>query len=127
MYYVNSFGAAAGCLLAGFCLIPALGLHWTNWLAAALNLLAAGLAVVVQRSLTATPAATVGAEVAVGEALADKAQEPYRARRIALRVIAISGALAMLYEVAWIRLLTLSMGSSTYSFSLMLSAFIAIE
>ena len=32
--------------------------------------------------------------------------------------------LAMMYEVIWIRLLTLTVGSSTYSFSLMLAAFI---
>ena len=37
---------------------------------------------------------------------------------------AVSGAAAMLYEVAWIRLCSLVLGSSTYSFSVMLAAFI---
>lgn len=37
---------------------------------------------------------------------------------------ALSGAVAMIYEVAWIRLCSLILGSSTYSFSIMLSAFI---
>jgi spermidine synthase len=39
--------------------------------------------------------------------------------------VGLSGAAAILYEVAWIRLLSLVLGSSTHAFSFMLAAFIA--
>ena len=37
LYAINTFGAAAGCYLAGFQLLPTIGLLWTINLAAALN------------------------------------------------------------------------------------------
>src|SRR2546423_654475 len=41
-----------------------------------------------------------------------------------LGVALITGASSFIYEVAWIRMLSLVLGSSTHSFELMLSAFI---
>jgi spermidine synthase/tetratricopeptide (TPR) repeat protein len=44
--------------------------------------------------------------------------------RLALLGAALSGAAAMVYEVGWIRLTAVIWGSSTYSFTVMLAAFI---
>ncbi|MBI2948430.1 MAG: fused MFS/spermidine synthase [Verrucomicrobia bacterium] len=44
--------------------------------------------------------------------------------RVAIVAIGFSGFVAMLYEVAWTRLLALALGSSTHAFSLMLVTFI---
>ncbi len=45
--------------------------------------------------------------------------------RVVVWGAAISGFLVMVYEVAWIRMLSTILGSSTYSFTLMLAAFIS--
>jgi spermidine synthase len=45
--------------------------------------------------------------------------------RLALVGIGVSGFVAMLYEVAWTRLLGLALGSSTHAYSLMLATFIS--
>jgi predicted membrane-bound spermidine synthase/tetratricopeptide (TPR) repeat protein len=44
--------------------------------------------------------------------------------RIALRIAALTGFCAMVYEVVWLRLLIPVLSSSTYSFSIILAAFI---
>jgi len=44
---------------------------------------------------------------------------------LAVLVAGISGMAAMMYEVAWVRLLIPVLGSSTVSFTLMLVAFIS--
>ncbi|MBN1516075.1 fused MFS/spermidine synthase [Candidatus Sumerlaeota bacterium] len=128
LYYINSFGAALGCVGAGFFLIPRLGLAGANMTAATLNVAVAGLALWAERGIRRHSGeledAHGGREVIVDEAHANEALEPERNRQIAVWAAGISGALAMMYEVIWIRLLTLTIGSSTYSFSLMLSAFI---
>src|SRR5688572_22774657 len=41
LYAANTLGAAAGAILAGFALIPALGLRGTTYVGVALNLIAA--------------------------------------------------------------------------------------
>jgi len=45
--------------------------------------------------------------------------------RIIYGAVFVSGCISLAYEIAWIRLLSLVLGSSTYSFSIMLAAFIA--
>ena len=42
LYAVNTAGAAAGAIAAGFFLIPAFGLRATTWVGVLLNLIAAG-------------------------------------------------------------------------------------
>lgn len=44
---------------------------------------------------------------------------------LALAAIAISGAVAMIYEVCWTRTLSLVIGGSTYAFTVMLSTFLS--
>src|ERR1041384_1875278 len=45
--------------------------------------------------------------------------------RFAGAVIAISGFVALIYEVTWTRVLAMTLGPTTYAFSAMLVAFIA--
>src|SRR5205085_12139320 len=47
-----------------------------------------------------------------------------RARRVALFSFAFSGAAAMVYQVLWSRALAIVIGSSVYSFTLILLAFL---
>lgn len=122
LYFFNSFGAVLGSLLAGFVLIPRLGLNLSIVVAAILNL-SVGLIALSLRPLER------GAQ---GEGMtrdlpSDEARAVYTTMQIRFAIwgIALSGAAALIYEIAWIRLLSLVFGSSTYSFSLMLAAFIA--
>jgi len=112
LYFTNSFGAALGVLAAGFFLIERVGLPGTIQTAAAINLL---IAVVIW---VAFPRAEkpMGVE-----------QQPNSASggiNLFLLVAALTGTASFIYEIGWIRMLSVVLGSSTHSFELMLSAFI---
>ena len=47
LYGVNTIGAAAGCLVAGFYLLPLWGLFWSNLITAGMNLFIGAIAVVL--------------------------------------------------------------------------------
>ncbi|MCP3140682.1 fused MFS/spermidine synthase [Pyxidicoccus xibeiensis] len=121
LYAVNSLGAALGVFLAGTKLVPSVGLAASAQGAAAINVLLALAALALARqhppSLApgqAAPDVEGGAEVAY----------PRAAVRAALLGVALSGFTSMLYQVTWIRLLSIVLGASTYAFTLILTAFI---
>jgi spermidine synthase len=118
LYFLNCIGAVAGCLFAGLFLIAWFGLRLTMLFGAALNMLAAIMAFVI-----AIRPVGVGAEESA--AISEPEEQPSSVLLAVILVgITVSGAVSMMYEVAWIRLLALVLGSSTYSFSLMLATFI---
>ncbi|MEW5721512.1 MAG: fused MFS/spermidine synthase [Thermodesulfobacteriota bacterium] len=122
LYAVNSGGAVAGCLWAGFWLIRTYGLNGPLYIAAGLNLFAGAAALVLASGARSGP---------VGPAVRTAPREPEpqgawsREQKIAIAGAGISGFAVMLFEVAWVRLLSLALGGTTYSFSLMLAAFIS--
>lgn len=122
LYFLNSLGAVAGSLMAGFVLIPRFGLNLSIVIAVVLNL-GAGMTALALRPRERREIETASPEPA-GQGESAAAYNPWQLR-IAVVGIALSGGAALIYEVAWIRLLSLVLGSSTYSFSLMLAAFIA--
>jgi spermidine synthase len=112
LYFTNSLGAAAGVLVSGFVLIGLVGLPGTLRTAGALNLALAALvwlmlvpprepALAARAGAHATPAA-----------------------RLLLAVSFLTGLASFIYEISWIRMLSLVLGASTHSFELMLSTFI---
>ncbi|MBI3776617.1 MAG: hypothetical protein HY273_13925 [Gammaproteobacteria bacterium] len=118
LYFTNSIGAAIGVLVSGFVLIEAIGLPGTIVFAGGLNIV---LALLVWRMVRAQsseePQFTLTATTPM----------PYQARRwlvFFLGIAAFTGAASFIYEIAWIRMLALVLGSSTHAFELMLSAFI---
>lgn len=115
LYFSNSLGAALGAMLSGFALVPRLGLPGTLMFAAALNLAIMVLALRDREGSTpierdvANPAGT------------------QRQRSMVLLYLAVAlgtGLSSFLYEVGWIRLLSMVLGSATHSFEVMLSAFV---
>ncbi len=130
LYAINSAGAVLGCLLADFWLLHAIGLRGTVFCAAGLNLFAGGVALALNRwgVRRSEPTETGGSPSASVEAVAavEGQDEQFSAKDLRLAVIAIgiSGFVAMLYEVAWTRLLALVLGSSTHAFGIMLGTFI---
>lgn len=127
MFSTNTFGAVLGAACAGYFLIPFYGLSATIWLAAGLNA-AVGLAAIF---LAGSPV-PIDTRGNVGEPTrlsASTTDEPWRslrpsASRVALWVFGWSGAAAMIYQVAWTRVLVPHLGPHTYSFTCVLCAFI---
>jgi len=113
LYGANTLGAVLGAGLAGFVMLPDLGLFQTTLGVAAANLLLAGLAFAVGRD---------GPELEPGP-------PPSAARRpheglLLWTVAALAGFASLLYEVSWFRVLVLTLGGSAYAFSVMLLAFL---
>ena len=115
LYFINSAGALVGTLLAGFFMVYSLGLHNTVMFTATVNILI-GLAFFISFFSYIRPA--TGNYTHSGDIF------PRSQRITAIVVIGLSGALSMLYELVWTRMLTLALGSSTYSFTIMLASFI---
>ena len=123
LYAVNSCGAALGSVLAGFVLLPGWGLEVPLFGAALINIVIGLVTLYLDRPLELDESA-MGTP---GSVAATASQEPNVVVGYSWLVptcAAISGAVAMIYEVAWIRLCSLVLGSSTYSFCIMLTAFI---
>jgi spermidine synthase len=121
LYAVNMLGAMVGTGLAGYALLPALGMQATLVLAAAVNLAVGALIVVVDWRL-ALPAPTVAPAPAAPAAPA--AGPPGLAITLITAGLAVAGAASTIYVVAWVRALSLVIGSSTYAFTAMLLAFL---
>jgi spermidine synthase len=129
LYAVNTFGAVIGVMLAGYAILPMLGNRLTMALAALANLAVGGLALAWARSPslaralgTASPAPSPGADAPVPATSA--APRPGVAERLTIVGLGVSGAVSMVFEVAWTRALALVIGSSTYAFTSMLVAFL---
>ena len=115
LYFVNSLGAAVGVLVSGFVLVGWVGLPGTVRVAGFMNIAIAGAVLLVSRGLPGgghrapSPAVTSALKIAASPLLI---------------VSALTGAASFVYEITWIRMLNMVLGSSTHSFELMLSAFI---
>jgi predicted membrane-bound spermidine synthase len=120
LYFINTVGAVAGCVIADFWWIPSMGLEFTVLAAAALNLVVGVAALWISRSMEVVIDANV--EEPMGAVAEEFSPLDLKVATIA---IGCSGFVAMLYEVAWTRLLALALGSSTHAYSIMLITFIA--
>jgi spermidine synthase len=115
LYAMNTFGAVAGALLAGFILLPSLGVRRTTLVAALANVVVMALALAAARR-TGPSAGTVAKET--------RAAPLSMAAWMALLAIGIAGAASMTDQIAWTRVLALCLGSSVYAFSIMVGTFI---
>jgi spermidine synthase len=116
LYFTNSLGAAIGVLVSGFVLIAAVGLPGTLRTAGLLNIVMAMVIWAIVRGQTEPATAPSTAAAAFSE-------KGKLARWFTVAAF-LSGAASFMYELGWIRMLSLVLGSSTHSFELMLSAFI---
>ena len=129
LYFANSIGGAAGVLIAGFWLLDVGGLPLTLAVAAIVNLVVFLIALGVAR-LGPRVAGVLGTsdepaeEAARAETSPEAERLPIGVARLLL-IVAFGTAIAsFIYEISWIRMLSLLLGSATHSFELMLSAFI---
>ncbi len=114
LYFVNTLGSALACFLTAWLLMRLLGLRGSTHLAAVLNALVALAALVLHRRDSAAVAQ-------VREA--GPVARP-RGFRTALVIAAISGFLALSYELLWFRIFSFASGTRTSAFGLVLGAYL---
>ena len=107
LYAVNTAGAVAGTALCGFWAIRGIGVHATLIASACVSLIVAAVALATSTEARSAP-----------EADAPRTSEPDTAW---IAAAAVTGIIALADEVLWTRVLVLHLGSSVYSFSLMLA------
>ncbi len=110
LYFTNSIGAAVGALISGFVLIAAAGLPGTMLAAAMLNILIAIIVYALAKRSSALPL--------------PKPSLNRSLQQLMLFAAFVTGLASFIYEIAWLRMLSMVLGASTHSFELMLSAFI---
>jgi spermidine synthase len=124
LYFSNSLGAAVGVLVAGFYLVQLAGLPGTLIAAAMINLtVAAACICVMMLARRTSPVTTTGNSG--GQPTAATSSPAGRSLERLLLFTSLGTAVAsFIYEIDWIRMLALVLGSATHSFEVMLSAFI---
>ena len=117
-YGGNTAGAVVGSMLAGFYLMSMFDISITTYVAVVLNVIIAGVALLLARiePFVAAAAADVATAERAGTALD---------RRVVYVAIALSGLTALACEVLWTRSMSLLFGATTYTFSLILAVFLA--
>ncbi len=128
LYAVNSGGAFAGAMIAGFALLPSIGIQASYQIAAAVNILVGLVALALSFRVAETaPDAVSPAKRKVRDRKTTVGSHAWPAAltpTLLLVGFGVSGFAAMVYQVAWTRAVTLAIGSSTYAFTLIAGAFI---
>ena len=131
LYGLNTLGAALGSLMCGFWLIYLWGVWGTLVFAVLINGLIGGVCLLASYQVKRWPVGsdhfdqgTTDAPLAKNRS--DRVESSHSSVEVvaALLIFAISGFCAMAYEVIWTRLLGLIIGPTTYSFTIILAAFI---
>jgi spermidine synthase len=126
LYATNTLGAVAGCTIATFFLLEIYGTRATLWLAAAINLLVAMAARVLERrwagqALPALPVPAVLPEPPAVPVSRDQTAPP----AFLLAASATVGFAFFLMELVWYRLLGPLLGGSVFTFGLVLAVALA--
>jgi spermidine synthase len=124
-YSMNTFGALAGVLAAGFLLLPSLGMKATTVVACAINLIIGITALILSRAQSADVAGEP-ASTFRGETTPEMAHPDYdrSTATIAMIAICLSGLAALALEVVWMRILVQVFCATVYAFAIMLSCFL---
>jgi len=131
-YTRNLFGAIFGAIIAGFILLPSLGVRATIWIAAGINLLIGIGAILIDSRQTAPRGVIAFGEVTPSEgdkSTAVPAQQEgigleKRSQAFWLTCAFVSGFVTFSVQVVWSRLLAMIIGSSTYAFSIVVALFL---
>jgi spermidine synthase len=116
LYFTNSIGAAIGALVSTFYLVPAFGLPNTMIVAGSINIIAGLLVLSIASSVTTSTEAT---------AINLSTKDGLSRERLVLICAFFTGLSSFVYEIVWVRMLSLALGSTTHAFEIMISAFIA--
>jgi len=127
LYAINTLGAVAGTIAAGFFLISRFGLYGAIFIAVAGNLSVGLLAWVV--SIRSEELSRVEKnDQPQEESAPDVVSDETLTRPVSillLFIFAMSGLASFSYEMFWTRSLVFILGNTTYAFTLMLTAFLS--
>ena len=126
LYAINTLGAVAGAMAAGFLLIRFLGLQGTVYLAVAGNLGVGFFALMLSRPEAAAADEVRAEPTEPPVAQADHSSLPSPPLALLmLFVFGFSGLASFAYEIFWTRSLVFVLGNTTYAFTLVLTAFLS--
>ncbi|MFQ5450680.1 MAG: fused MFS/spermidine synthase [Nitrospinaceae bacterium] len=118
LYSINTFGAVLGAVTSAFFFMRLLGVHGTIYLAAGFNLFIAVIVLALFRP------GFGGSRQSSRDGKALPAPLLSWRAGCVLLCFGLSGLCALIYQIAWNRILSLLLGSSVYAFSLILTTFI---
>jgi spermidine synthase len=128
LYALNTLGATVGCLLAGYVLIPRLGLTGTTIVASAGNAAICAVAWLHRSQKSQAPVGSPERAPVIAAAPARPGATPPAPPWLASTVLAcfaLSGLCAMAYQTIWTRLLSMVIGTTVYAFTSLLAVFLA--
>jgi spermidine synthase len=114
-YGGNIAGAVFGCLLAGFHLLRVYDMAVATYVAVAIDVTVAVIGLIFASRTTHTAAATERSNIPVFQ----------HSNTLIYVVIGLSGLTALGAEVTWTRILSLLLGGTVYTFSIILAVFLA--
>ncbi len=117
LYGLNTFGAGLGALLGGWVLVGMIGYVATLGIAAALNFLAAGLALTLLRGASPAPPAPA----------AQTASEPFGSLPIWCLLVFLSGYVGVALEIVWVRMMGQVGQFHAYLFATVLGVFLLAD
>ncbi len=124
LYTCNLLGAIFGTLVAGFVLLPAFGVRTTIYVAAFINIVIGILAIVLERSGTQIILRDEHSHAQAHEQKLKASNVDVGNTRFWLLCAFVSGFVTISTQVAWTRLLSMIIGSSTYAFSIVVALFL---
>jgi spermidine synthase len=122
LYFSNSIGAAIGVLVSGFVFLSWFGLAGTIAVAGLINLVLAAVVWKYSRHRSFVIDVHRLKNNTIKPPVIQNKEPTYR---LLLIVALVTGLASFIYEIGWIRMLNMVLGSATHAFELMLSAFIA--
>jgi len=125
LYATNTFGAFAGTFAAGFVILPAFGLKNTNLAFACANVVLCLVIVWAARFMENDETQAPSSD-AIDEIRGHRELIPLSpiARTAVAYCFLGAGLVAMTYQVLWTRAYVIVLGSSTYSFTMILACFL---
>lgn len=136
LYACNLVGAIFGTLVAGFVLLPNYGVRATIWTAAIVNIIIGVAALGIERSRAnaaksededwphESTASTPTLNEFVDSGVALISPQIVTSTKFWLMCAFVSGFVTISTQVAWTRVLTMVIGSSTYAFSIVVALFL---
>jgi spermidine synthase len=129
LYTCNLVGAIGGTIVAGFFLLPTLGMRATIYFAAAINIVIGLAALFVDRASEAADSnsfldESIKSLLPKWETREVSTVKEIEDVRFWLFCAFVSGFITISVQVAWTRVLTMIIGSSTYAFTIVVALFL---
>ncbi|MDB4433192.1 fused MFS/spermidine synthase, partial [bacterium] len=123
-YAVNTLGALMGALVAGFALLPYLGMTRSTWCAAGVNLAIGVICVALGWRARSAWQETGQRRVDLDPLPGLEAETRKRIANAALLAFGVSGFCSFALEVVWTRILLITFSATVYSFATTLACFL---